>query len=698
MNRIIASLAALVLFAGILASPANSSARQPEPDPAPAVSQKLAQFVGEAKDQALSTSNFPDVPLASAQLRQLVHESEAGIAGPTMLNLDGASVHVEVLHHTTSQAARAAVAAVGGRVTGEVPGALVQAVVPVGRLIDLEQTPGIDYVRPPENVSIPIGGEPSGPAGDVFAQDADVVGQEVAKTNADAWHDAGYTGQGVRIGIIDMFDGDAWEAAQAAGELPAPSGAFCLYLGSPCDPWTAHVAHGQGVAEVIHEMAPGAQLYIATGYTASDLQAIVDYFHAHGVQIISRSETAPFDGPGDGTGPIAAVVNNAVADGMLWDNAAGNNASEGGAGNGSYWRGAWNDPDDDGFLNFDGDNEVLPMYCGFLNGLRWNDWGANRTDYDVYIFDDEDSLSPKVSGVDFQTLGAPPLELTAQQEADSCSGPGDIDGLVITLADVGNGTAGDVLELMGNGTPFYYSQNPYSAGGPMSDSANPGMLSVGAIDPANGITAATYSSWGPTNDGRIKPDLSAASCVSSFTYAPKCFNGTSAATPAVSGAAALALSAGLADSPAGLASYLKNSTVDRGVAGADNVYGTGELVLGDPPGGATPAPAPSPTPSQTPTPTPLTSPPPGPTNTPAPDTLLQGDANCSGVVDIVDIAVLMKIGIGQAAPCDTYQDDVNCSGGIGPMDALLVAIYLAQANAPPAGDCAPIGGPAPDQG
>src|SRR5262249_47214116 len=153
----------------------------------------------------------------------------------------------------------------------------------------------------------------------------------------------------------------------------------------------------------------------------------------------------------------------------------------------------------------------------------------------------------------------------------------------IKLRSVGNGTTGDVLEFMVNGTGLQYSQNAYSASGPAADSSSPGEVTVGAIDPPMGTTIAVYSSQGPTNDGRIKPDVGAASCVRSFTYRASCFNGTSAATPVVAGAAALMLSAQAASTPSGVKQYLLSNAVDRGTSGTDSIYGTGEVVLPSPP-------------------------------------------------------------------------------------------------------------------
>ena len=156
-------------------------------------------------------------------------------------------------------------------------------------------------------------------------------------------------------------------------------------------------------------------------------------------------------------------------------------------------------------------------------------------------------------------------------------------------------------------------QNPFSASGPASDTASTGAVSIGAIDPALGVDIAPYSSQGPTNDDRIKPDFTAAACVVNFTTSPNCFNGTSSAAPVVAGAAALILDANLASTPAQLKTYiLNNAIVDRGSPGPGHTFGAGELILSAPPVSATPTGTPSLTPTFTPTPS-LT-----PTFTPTP--------------------------------------------------------------------------------
>ena len=137
---------------------------------------------------------------------------------------------------------------------------------------------------------------------------------------------------------------------------------------------------GEGVAEIIHEMAPMRRSISRRQVTASDLQAVVNYFASQGFGILSRSLTAQYDGKGDGTGPIGQVVDSAVAQGITWFNAAGNSAGKIGVRPGSYWRGSWTDWNGNGWLEWSGIDELFAVPCGadgnrFINGLRWSDWG-----------------------------------------------------------------------------------------------------------------------------------------------------------------------------------------------------------------------------------------------------------------------------------------------------------------------------------
>jgi len=525
------------------------------------------------------------IPLSSGELRAIVAANEAG-EDVAALGADG-SITIEVMYDDAALARRKVIAA-GGRVLGEVDGWLLLASVPVTALLELEAESAIRHLRVPANIS-----SPSDPIAvpDMRAEAAYALnpGEHVAKMNAAVWHGEGFTGDGIKIGIVDLFDGTSWTQAQNAGELPAAAGVFCEDSGIACNVWSSGVVHGVGVAEVIHEMAPDADLYIATVGTAADLQSAIDWFAVNDVVLVNRSLSARYDGPGDGTGPIDAVADSAVAQGMAFFNSAGNFSGLDGFSEGAYWRSEWVDADDDSWIEFDTGVELNPFFCSYILGLRWNDWGANRTDYDLYIFDEPADFptSPSFVSLDDQSNGADPLESTFCNGGDA-----EVDYFAVQLYSEGGGTSGDILEFAVNGSAMGWWSNPYSANQPISDSFNPGVVSVGAIDPANGTQAASYSSWGPTNDERLKPDLAAASCLNGYvfnTFEGQCFNGTSAASPAALGAAALVLSAGLASTPAELTSWLyANAMTDRGTAGNDNIYGRGELVLPTPPPGSTP--------------------------------------------------------------------------------------------------------------
>ncbi|MBK7141502.1 MAG: S8 family serine peptidase [bacterium] len=117
------------------------------------------------------------------------------------------------------------------------------------------------------------------------------------------------------------------------------------------------------------------------------------------------------------------------------------------------------------------------------------------------------------------------------------------------------------------------------------------VLSIGAIN-SNNSSMTSFSSWGPTDDGRIKPDVVGPGCQSTGDggltstntttgYTVMC--GTSMSAPAVAGVVALMhqqqyLSWGAqAILPSSIKAILVNSATDLGSTGPDYQYGHGRV-------------------------------------------------------------------------------------------------------------------------
>jgi hypothetical protein len=127
-----------------------------------------------------------------------------------------------------------------------------------------------------------------------------------------------------------------------------------------------------------------------------------------------------------------------------------------------------------------------------------------------------------------------------------------------------------------------HSLNPAIASSSLTSPADAASaFAVAAIDYMNWITGPQepFSSQGPANDGRTKPEISGPDGVSTYSYGANNFFGTSAASPHVAGAAALLLSKNPSYSVAQLWSALTSSAIDMGSAGQDNIYGFGRLSL-----------------------------------------------------------------------------------------------------------------------
>jgi len=494
-------------------------------------------------------------------------------------------VSVEVLTSDDASTA-AAVNRLGGTVTGSVDGQLVQALMPAGRIDQLSTVSSATYLQRPARVNRIPREEAVGTGG--------VVGDEVNLTNAAAWQQAGITG-GVRVGIIDFFDLRVWNTSEH-GPVPDAAHQFCpdvtqnLCVNGMINSMQGD-RHGVAVAEIVKDMAPGAELFLATAGTTAETQAAIDWFVQNGVHIITRSLGAPYDGPGDGTGPLDSVVDSATARGITWFNSGGNDAA--------FGYGRYTDGVDAGgyldFMNGPGIDTMLridPQGGGVaLDGIRWaNDWNLppnQVTDYSIEIWTgtSENTATFQLVLDAPQTGGAPPLE--AVDANFNVGGPGQALFLRIRANANYAASSPDTVEV----ATFFgvieagRHMAAFSSAKPVVDSRSPALVAVGAVDPADGSTGvAFYSSQGPTNDGRIKPDVSAPSCVRSTIYpTPNCFNGTSAASPAAAGIAALLLGQGLALAGMPLASLVKHLVVDLGPPGFDNAYGMGEVRLPPPP-------------------------------------------------------------------------------------------------------------------
>ncbi len=417
-------------------------------------------------------------------------------------------------------------------------------------------------------------------------------GSEVKLTNADEWHDAGFTGAGVKVGVIDFFDVTRYWEVSEHGPRPIKNvTAKCFAFSNDCSQSffdgfdEGGDDHGVAVVEVIKDMAPDAEIYIGTALTPGDYRRLLDWFHESGVTILNRSLGARYDGPGDGRGALDDLADYANSLGITWVNSGGNN------GWGRYYRQPVRLIGDRVAFGPSGSTTALPFNgCVSLGGVRWaNDWDlspAERSDYDVYLWETRPSSTALdrivASSEGNQRAGDVPIELLPGQYCPSSS----TRRLALEIRWRGGDVNGDVIEILDYGQGMSaFTQAAHSATTPIGDSRADGVIAVGAVDPPGSGTIAFYSSQGPTNDGRVSPDVSAPSGFSSSVFRSG-FSGTSAAAPVVAGGAALLTQAGLAADPAALGNLIRHLSVDRGPAGPDNTFGAGEFRLPDPPVGS----------------------------------------------------------------------------------------------------------------
>ena len=339
-------------------------------------------------------------------------------------------------------------------------------------------------------------------------------------------------------------------------------------------------------------MASEVSLYIANPQSRGDTRNTVDWMVSEGVKVIVRSETYVFDGPGDGTSPSSdsplRTVDRAVAGGVVWVNNAGNDARR-------TWfsRAPFLDYDGDGFIEFAGVDEVndITLEAGdsIVVQLRWDDsWGGASTNLDLGI---QGTTGLVAASVDPQSgaVGHIPREVIVGNVLRS--------GRYGVIVEHASGGVPDWIQLMVWRVPSiqHYTGNG-SIGNP-AESANPGMLAVGAAHWDDVHAIELYSSRGPTPDGRVKvkPDIVGADCGATALRPLNEYNsgfcGTSQAAPHMAGMAALVRQRFPAYTPVQVAAYLKDNAAQRQSPDPNYTWGYGFAQLPPPDGTPPTAPA-----------------------------------------------------------------------------------------------------------
>jgi hypothetical protein len=537
-----------------------------------------------AQAKALSETGNPKIDPA---LRALVRDSQTKSLGDLAEEARGVQIPMEDGRIAVMAAAESVadvaeleqrIRDLGGTVEATLDGS-VYARVPPRAVTSIGGEQSLAYLGPQGTVSLPPDliskGGGSTPAG-----------AGVLMTKANVLHARGMTGKGAKVGVID-FGFTGYQALQKEGTVPAPAAVKAFGKDHGWDRINKGTQHGAACVEIIHAMAPDAAIYIASigdGVGAADDDEIIQaalWLAGEGVEVISFSGGGHY-GPVDGTAPLDRLVKKMTDRGIFWVNSAGNEGD-----------GHWSTT-----TKLNADNLVLAGDKPFLLiqakgkvvavNVTWDDWGADSSkpastqDFDVFL----GTVDPRNN--DLKIVAAsqqPQAGHSAPWEAVAApSTPGEYFAVFIQAKKVNRAVRMHVIAPgYAGGVPVDETLIPNSSERSIGiPAASKTAFAVGAVNVEN-AKLEPFSSQGPTDDGRAKPEVSAPDNVFSRAYelttggTIRFFPGTSAACPHAAGFAALLRQQTGAVNPEALAKLMSGATtplVDNRGAGSGLLDGS----------------------------------------------------------------------------------------------------------------------------
>lgn len=504
---------------------------------------------------------------------------------------------IRVVIEAESESALTKIAAAIERAGGKVEWSYatqIQALVPMGAIAQLADLKEVQFVRPPVH--------PILDQGSTVSEGQRLIG-------APTWHKAGVDGRGVKVGLIDP---SFYRYEQQLGrELPPRERVTAKSFRSDGRMYDPEVpsSHGVAVGEIVTDVAPGINLYLAAFGTDVEFRRAIDWMIEQKVDVINTSLGFP-SGCFRGQGLFEPNIRKAREAGITWVTSAGNRGD-------SHWEGNFTDPDNDNRHNFSSYDETLTFEVELfpleISGqkvagvfvvffLSWDGpcTGASD-DYDLAIFP-ESAPDVRLKGDWAWQRGVPVKVAGGLFYTRNPNLAGRRDFFAVEITKKRSGAAPARLDLVAqvclicHGLEYLVSAGSISIFEP---AISPHAIAVGAFHHAPDrcpsslcpqTSLLVYSSRGPTKDNRVKPDITAPSHVSTATFGKYTgdgsnqnpgFDGTSASAPHVAGAAALVKQIFPKFTPQQIQEFLEKRAEDRGPRGKDNDWGSGQLLLGE---------------------------------------------------------------------------------------------------------------------